>query len=182
MKPILLALTTTVTLTTGHSSIHSLTAVTITGDTVSLSQYRGKKLLIVNTASYCGYTPQFTDLQALYEKYKDHNFEIIGFPSNDFGKQDPGTDEEILHFCSSNYGVTFPMMSKVGIIKGDTSPVYKWLQRRELNGVSDAEVKWNFNKFLIDEEGRWVAHYGSKVKPLDTLITGWITGSSANSE
>jgi glutathione peroxidase len=156
-------------------TIHSVPVTTMAGDTINLSRFHGKKLLIVNTASYCGYTPQFADLQVLYDRYKASGFEIIGFPSNDFGKQDPGTNDEILHFCTSNYHVTFPMMSKVAIVNGDTSPVYKWLQRKDLNGVSDAQVKWNFNKFLIDEEGRWVAHYGSRVKPLDTLITGWIT-------
>jgi glutathione peroxidase len=160
------------------SSLHQFSAVTITGDTLSLSQYAGKKLMIVNTASYCGYTPQFADLQKLYEDYRGYGFEIIGFPCNDFGKQDPHSDSAILDFCTANYGVTFPMMSKVSIVKGDTVDIYKWLQRADLNGVSDAEVKWNFNKFLIDEEGRWVAHYPSKTKPADKAITDWITGST----
>lgn len=179
MKAVALYLILTSVMTTPEQhSLHQFTVTTITGDTISLSQFAGKKLLVVNTASYCGYTPQFEDLQTLYDRYKDHNFEIIGFPSNDFGSQDPGSDSDIMEFCRSNYRVTFPMMSKVVIAKGDTSPVYQWLQRKELNGVSDAQVKWNFNKFLIDEDGRWVAHYPSKVRPLDTLITNWIRSAA----
>ena len=159
-------------------SIHEFSALTIRGDTISLSQYSGTKLMIVNTASFCGYTPQFADLQLLYESYRDYNFEIIGFPCNDFGKQDPHPETEILQFCIENYAVTFQMMSKVAIVKGDTSPIYQWLQRVDLNGVSDARVKWNFNKFLIDEQGRWVAQYPSKVSPLNTVITNWIMKST----
>lgn len=143
-----------------------------------MSQYWGKKVMVVNTASFCGYTPQFTDLDSLYTQYHQYNFEIIGFPCNDFGSQDPHDDSTINQFCTGVYGVTFQMMSKIATISADTAPVYKWLQRQDLNGVSDAHVAWNFNKFLIDEAGHWVAHYLSPVSPLDTAITNWIMSPS----
>ena len=159
-------------------TFHDYSAVTITGDTINMSQYWGKKLLIVNTASFCAYTPQFADLENLYNQYHQYNFEIIGFPCNDFGSQDPHDDSTINQFCTGTYGVTFQMMSKIAIIAGDTSPIYKWLQRADLNGVSDAHVAWNFNKFCIDEAGHWVAHYLSPVLPTDTAITNWIMSPS----
>jgi glutathione peroxidase len=155
-------------------NFHEMEAVTIAGDTISLSQYAGKKLLVVNTASYCGYTHQFNDLEALYLQYGGPGFEIIGFPCNDFGSQDPGSDSTILDFCTSNYNVTFQMMSRISIKTGDTSLVYKWLQRANLNGVTDAAVTWNFNKFLIDAEGNWDGYYDSPVAPGDPAIVNWI--------
>ena len=161
-------------------NFHDLEAVTIGGDSISLSQYAGKKLLVVNTASYCGYTNQFNDLEALYLQYGGDGFEIIGFPCNDFGGQDPHSDSTILDFCSSNFNVTFQMMSRISIKSGDTSAVYKWLQRANLNGVSDAAVTWNFNKFLIDAEGNWAGYYDSPVAPADPEIVNWINdGTSA---
>ena len=136
-------------------SIYDYNAVTIVGDTIPMSQYLGKKIMIVNTASYCGYTPQFAQLQQLYQQYHvSNNFEILGFPCNDFGNQDPGTDSASLNFCSSNYNVTFQMMSHVNIVS-DTTDVYRWLQQQSLNGVSNAQITWNFHKFLIDETGHW---------------------------
>lgn len=155
-------------------NFHDFDVVTIEGDTISLSQYAGKKLLVVNTASYCGYTHQFNDLEALYQQYGGSNFEILGFPCNDFGSQDPGADSTILEFCTSNYNVTFQMMSRIYIKTGDTAAVYKWLQRGELNGVSDAAVTWNFNKFLIDAQGNWSGHYDSPVLPNNPAIVDWI--------
>jgi glutathione peroxidase len=155
-------------------NFYDLEAVTIEGDTISMSQYAGKKLLVVNTASYCGYTHQFNDLEALYLQYGGAGFEIIGFPCNDFGSQDPGSDSTILDFCTNNYNVTFQMMSRISIKMGDTSAVYKWLQRGNLNGVSDAAVTWNFNKFLIDAEGNWAGYYDSPVAPGDAAIVNWI--------
>jgi glutathione peroxidase len=161
-------------------NFHDLEAVTIGGDSISLSQYAGKKLLVVNTASYCGYTHQFNDLEALYLQYGGTGFEIIGFPCNDFGSQDPGSDSTIFDFCTGNYNVTFQMMSRISIKTGDTSEVYKWLQRANLNGVADAEVTWNFNKFLIDAEGNWAGYYDSPVAPGDPSIVNWINdGTSA---
>ena len=155
-------------------NFHDFDAVTIEGDSISLSQYAGKKLLVVNTASYCGYTHQFNDLETLYLQYGGSGFEIIGFPCNDFGSQDPGADSTILDFCTSNYNVTFQMMSRISIKTGDTAEVYKWLQRANLNGVADAAVTWNFNKFLIDTEGNWAGYFDSPVGPGDPAIVNWI--------
>jgi glutathione peroxidase len=130
----------------------------------------------VNTASKCGYTPQYEDLEKLYRTYGGDNFTVIGFPSNDFGWQEPGSEEEIAAFCSSKYDVTFPMMSKVktGANRGDD--IYQWLCNKEQNGVSDAKVSWNFNKFLIDENGHWVAHFPSSTGPMSTEITTFAAG------
>jgi glutathione peroxidase len=159
-------------------SFHELEAVTIDGDTISLSQYAGKKLLVVNTASFCAYTHQFNDLESLYLQYGGAGFEIIGFPCNDFGAQDPGSDSTIFDFCTGNYNVTFQMMSRIAIKTGDTSAVYKWLQRANLNGVADASVTWNFSKFLIDEEGNWAGYYDSPIAPGDAAIVNWINENS----
>lgn len=169
---------TAFTLAAQNPTFHSYEAETILGDTISLSQYYGKKVLVVNTASFCAYTPQFEDLENLYLQYKQNNFEIIGFPCNDFANQDPHSDSTILDFCTDNYNVTFQMMSKVQIVTGDTAPVYKWLQRADLNGVQNAHVAWNFNKFLIDETGHWVKHFTSSTLPGDTAITNWILSPS----
>lgn len=141
-----------------------------------LSQLKGKRVLIVNTASECGYTPQYTQLQELYELYGGENFTIIGFPSNDFGGQEPGSNADIAGFCQKNYGVTFPMMDKIAIKGDDAHPLYRWLTQKSENGVGDAEVRWNFNKFLVDENGNWVAHYGSKTEPLDEEILEFAKG------
>lgn len=140
------------------------------------AQFKGKRVLIVNTASECGYTPQYAQLEELYEMYGGDQFAIIGFPSNDFGGQEPGTNTEIAGFCQKNYGVSFPMMDKISIKGDDAHPLYQWLTRKSLNGVEDSEVKWNFNKFLIDENGKWVAWYGSKVEPLDDEIVRFAQG------
>jgi glutathione peroxidase len=159
-------------------SIHTFKALSITGDTINFADYYGKKLMIVNTASFCGYTYQFEALQRVYNRYRDLNFEIIGFPSNDFGSQDPGTDSTILEFCEENYQVTFQMMSKVVIAKPDTSEIYRWLQKKSRNGVQDARVTWNFFKFLIDETGKWVKYYPSTTAPEDSAIIQWIKSPS----
>jgi glutathione peroxidase len=157
-----------------QQNFHSYSAETILGDTISLSNYYGKKVMVVNTASFCGYTPQFAQLEQLYLQYQSNNFEIIGFPCNNFGNQDPHSDSAIFEFCTDNYNVTFQMMSRVDIVVGDTAPVYKWLQRSDLNGVEDVSVAWNFNKFLIDEQGNWVEHYLSQTLPNDSAIVNWI--------
>lgn len=163
----------TMAFTTSTKTIHEFKVKTIEGADFNFASLKGKKVLIVNTASECGYTPQYKDLEVLYKKYSSKNFVIIGFPCNDFGGQEPGSDAEIKAFCTKNYGVTFPMMEKVSIA---TSPVYKWLTSKSENGVLDASVKWNFNKFLIDENGHLVKYLASNVKPMDAEITNWIEG------
>jgi glutathione peroxidase len=154
-------------------SFHELSALDINGNTVSMSSFKGKKVLVVNTASKCGYTKQYAQLQELYESFKDKDLVVVGFPSNDFGGQEPGSEEEIAAFCQKNFGVSFPMMGKVSTKGSDQHPVYQWLTEQSRNGVMDAKVKWNFHKFLIDEEGRLVAEYPSGVTPLDEKILAW---------
>lgn len=159
--------------TSGTKSLHDFKARTLEGTVFDFASLKGKKVLIVNTASECGYTPQYKDLEALYEKYKAKNFVVIGFPCNDFGGQEPGSSKDIKAFCTKNYGVTFQMMEKVSIA---TSPIYKWLTSKAENGVLDATVKWNFNKFLVDEKGHLVKYLPSNTKPMDAEITNWIEG------
>lgn len=157
-------------------SFHALSATDINGQPVSMESFKGRKILVVNTASECGYTKQYAQLQELYAAYKDKGLVIIGFPCNDFGGQEPGSEAQIAAFCEKNYGVTFPMMAKVSVKGKDKSPVYEWLTSKEQNGVMDASVKWNFHKFLIDEEGRLVASHPSGVGPLDDEILNWVKG------
>ncbi|MEW6467422.1 MAG: glutathione peroxidase [Bacteroidota bacterium] len=158
------------------TSFYDFKVKDIEGKDFDFGTLKGKKVMIVNTASECGYTPQYADLQKLYEQYKDKNFVIIGFPANNFGGQEPGTNADIRQFCSKNFGVTFPMMEKISVKGDDTHEVYKWLTSKKRNGVSDAEVKWNFWKFLIDENGKWSKSLSSKVAPLDDEIVKWIEG------
>ena len=136
--------------------------------------FKGKKVLVVNVASKCGFTPQYAKLEELYEKYGKDDFVVIGFPANNFLHQEPGTNEEIKEFCTLNYGVTFPMMAKISVKGKDIAPLYQWLTHKSENGVSDAKIGWNFHKFLIDENGRWVASIGSTTSPLSQEIVGWI--------
>ncbi|MDR2361982.1 MAG: glutathione peroxidase [Prevotellaceae bacterium] len=160
-----------------ETGFYSFTVKTIDGDDFPLSQLKGKKVLVVNVASRCGLTPQYEALQALYDRYKDHNFVIIGFPANNFGAQEPGSNAEIKAFCTANYGVTFPMMAKISV-QGDTlAPLYKWLTSKAENGREDAEVRWNFHKFLIDETGQWVRSIDPRVLPTDESIVAWIEES-----
>ena len=133
--------------------------------------------MIVNTASKCGYTPQYKDLEQLYETYKDANFVIVGFPANNFAQQEPGTNEEIAEFCELNYGVTFPMMAKISVKGDDMHPVYRFLTERSKNGFKDSEVGWNFQKYLIDENGHVVNVIPSKTLPTDESIVAWIKKS-----
>ncbi|MGB0870218.1 MAG: glutathione peroxidase [Flavobacteriales bacterium] len=157
-------------------SIHQFTKVkTIEDEYFDFSTLKGKKVMIVNTASKCGLTPQYKDLQSLYEKYKSENFEIIGFPSNDFMSQEPGNNKEIVQFCTSNYGVTFPLMSKIKVKKEESQdPVYSYLTNKSLNKVADSKVSWNFQKYLIDENGFIAKIIPPRTNPLDTAITHWI--------
>jgi len=154
-------------------TLHDFKTQTLEGKDFNFADLKGKKVLIVNTASECGYTPQYVGLEGLYQMYKSKNFVVIGFPCNDFGGQEPGTNSDIKSFCSKNYGVTFPMMDKISI---KTSPIYQWLTSKKENGVLDATVKWNFNKFLIDEKGHLVKYLPSSVEPTDEQITNWIEG------
>ena len=161
---------------TPTSSIHQFKVKNIAGEWIDFSSLKGKKLLIVNTASKCGFTPQFKALESLFETYKDKNFMIIGFPCNQFGKQDPGSSSEIKDFCTRNYSVSFMMMEKVNV-KGDSvCELYKWLTRKELNGVESSSVKWNFQKYMIDENGFLVDYILSFKKPDCSKITTWIEG------
>jgi glutathione peroxidase len=156
-------------------TIYDYKVKTLEGKEYDLSALKGKKVMIVNTASECGYTPQYADLEQLYKEYGSKDFVILGFPANDFGAQEPGTNKQIREFCSKNYGVTFPMMEKITVKGEGIHPLYQYLTRKELNGVMDSEVKWNFQKYLIDEEGRLVDVISTKVKPTDEKVINWIT-------
>lgn len=151
-------------------AFHELAVAGIDGEEIHMSDFRGKYVLCVNVASKCGFTPQYKGLQELYEKYQD-KLVVIGFPSNQFLMQEPGSEEEIATFCEINYGVTFPLTEKIKVKGGGQHPIYAWLTQKELNGVSDAKVSWNFNKFLISPEGEWLAHFPSKVAPMSEEIT-----------
>lgn len=153
-----------------NQSIYNFKVEALEGGTIDFASYKGKKILIVNTASACGYTPQYKELQALYEKYKE-KLVIVGFPANNFGGQESGSNTEIKAFCEKNYGVSFPMAAKISVKGDDIAPIYKWLTSKEANGILDAEIGWNFNKFLIDENGKMVAYFPSKITPMSEEIT-----------
>ncbi len=160
-----------------QKSFHDFTVTDIQGNEFELSQLKGKKVLVVNTASKCGLTPQYEDLERLYQEYGDENFMIIGFPSNDFANQEPGSNEEIAAFCSLNYGVTFPMMSKVAVKGDEKHPLYQWLTEKEKNGLEDSKISWNFQKYMIDEEGSLVGHVPPRKKPYSSEILSWLEKS-----
>ena len=151
-------------------SIYDFKVEALDGGTIDLSKYKGKKILIVNTASKCGFTTQYEGLVALYKKYQD-KLVIVGFPANNFGGQEPGTNTEIKEFCKKNYGVTFPMAAKVSVKGDDKAPIFKWLTSKSENGVLDAEIGWNFGKFLLDENGHLLSYFPSKVTPMSEEIT-----------
>jgi glutathione peroxidase len=158
----------------GVSSVYDFKVTGLDGSTIDIAKYKGKKILIVNTASKCGYTPQYADLEKLYETYKD-KLVIIGFPANNFAQQEPGTSKEISEFCTKNYGVTFPMADKVDVIGDNIHPLFKYLtDQAKALGVADPVIKWNFTKFLIDENGKLIAVFPSKVKPTDDQITKYL--------
>jgi len=163
------------TVSNAQKSFYDFKVEAIDGTEFDLSQLKGKKVLVVNTASKCGFTPQYEGLEKLYEQYGGDRFVIIGFPANNFLNQEPGSNEEIATFCEKNYGVSFPMMSKVSVKGDDMCKVYQWLTEKSQNGVLDSEVSWNFQKYLIDENGKLVATYPPKTKPDDEKIVGWIT-------
>ncbi len=152
------------------SSFYDLSYTDINGNKVSMSEYKGKKILIVNTASKCGYTPQYKDLEKLYEERKG-NLVIIGFPANDFLGQEPGSNKEIAEFCSTNYNITFPMSEKITVKGDEMHPVYKWLTDKDINGWNTQEPKWNFHKYLVNENGELIKVFPSGVKPYDKELT-----------
>ncbi len=151
------------------NDIYYFKVTSVTGQPIDFSSFKGKKILIVNTASECGFTPQYAELEELYEHHKN-NLVIIGFPTNDFGGQEPGSNHQIDSFCKKNYGVTFPITEKITVKGPQTAPIYKWLTSKEKNGVLDAVIKWNFNKFLIDEKGHLIKKFESAVSPLSHEI------------
>jgi glutathione peroxidase len=164
MKLLLSIMLFAATTTLSAQSIHSFTVKGIDGKDIKMASFKGKKILVVNTASKCGYTPQYESLEKVYEQYKD-KLVIIGFPCNQFGGQEPGSNEEIVEFCKKNYGVTFPLADKVDVKGTNTAAIYQWLTQKSKNGVLDANISWNFNKFLLDENGKMMAYYPSNVRP-----------------
>lgn len=156
---------------TDTNRIYDTELTTIDGNEITLEQYAGDVLLIVNTASECGYTPQYKDLQALYEKYSDQGLVVLGFPANNFGGQEPGSDEEIIEFCEINYGVEFPLFSKVSVKGEDINPLFDYLTSAE-NEDFEGEINWNFEKFLVDRNGNLIRRFRSKVEPMSSELTG----------
>lgn len=156
-------------------TIYQFKVKDLSGDEFDFASLKGKKILIVNTASKCGLTPQYKDLETIYEKYKDKNFVIIGFPANNFGQQEPGTNDEIGAFCQKNYGVTFPMMSKVSVKGSDICELYQFLTQKSRNGLQDSQVEWNFQKYLINENGELEKVVAPQVLPTDAEIVDWIS-------
>ena len=154
------------------NTIHAFKVESIEGGKIDFAQFKGKKLIIVNVASACGYTPQYEQLQELYEGFSD-KLTIIGFPANNFGGQEPGSNKEIKEFCSIRYGVTFPMAAKIDI---NTHPVYQWLTQKAQNGILDSKVNWNFQKYLLDENGQLAHCLPSAISPFDDEIMDWISG------
>jgi len=152
------------------SDIYNIKFKNILGENLSFREFRGKKILVVNVASYCGYTTQYKDLQKLQDSYSDR-LQVIAFPCNDFGFQEPGSDSQIVQFCESNYNIKFPVMSKINIRKKPIHPVYEWLTNSDLNGWNDSKPRWNFYKYLIDENGKLIKSYGSNTSPLSPEIT-----------
>ena len=171
MKTLFLSLLIAVTLT--GTSIYDFKVPGLLGNEIDLAQFKGKKIMIVNTASKCGNTPQYADLEKLHEKYKD-KLVIIGFPANNFGQQEPGSKEEIAEFCKKNFGVTFPMADKVSVKGDDIAPIYKFLEEEAAKkGLADP-VKWNFGKFLLDEKGNLIATFSPKTLPMSDEILKYL--------
>ena len=166
--------TTSVTMT--KQSIHQFKVTDLSGNTFDFASLKGKKVIVVNTASKCGLTPQYKDLETLYTTYKDKGLVIVGFPANNFFSQEPGTNEEIAQFCQLNYGVTFPMMAKVSVKGKDMCEVYKFLTKQAKNGVEDSDVEWNFQKYLLNENGELEKVISPRTKPLDEEIVNWVKG------
>jgi glutathione peroxidase len=159
-----------------RASIHDFKVQDLEGNQFDFSTLKGKKIMVVNTASKCGLTPQYKDLQELYEQFKADDFVIIGFPANDFMSQEPGTSDEIASFCERNYGVTFPMMDKITVKGKEMHPVYQFLTQKAKNGVADSEVEWNFQKYLLNENGQLDMIISPRTLPTDAKVINWIEG------
>jgi len=157
-------------------NIYQFKVEDLSGKTFDFASLKGKKVIIVNTASKCGYTPQYKQLEALYKQYKSKGLVIVGFPANNFASQEPGTNKEIAAFCEQNYGVTFPMMDKVSVKGSDMTAVYQFLTQKSKNGLKDSQVEWNFQKYLINEKGELEQVYLSAVEPTDAKIVNWVKG------
>lgn len=157
-----------------RKTLHDFKVEDIYGDPFDLASLAGKKVMVVNTASKCGLTPQFEDLEKLYQEYRESGFVIIGFPANNFMNQEPGSNEDIIEFCQANYGVSFPMMTKISVKGDDMAPLYQWLTQKSQNGKLDAEVSWNFQKFLIDEQGNLVDVLSPREKPYSEKVVAWL--------
>lgn len=155
------------------ATIHKFKVEGLEGNEIDFSSFKGKKILVVNTASKCGFTPQYSSLEKLYDEYKD-KLVIVGFPANNFGQQEPGSNEEIAEFCIKNYGVSFPMAAKVSVKGEDIAPIFKWLTSKSENGVMDAEINWNFTKFLLDENGVLIKKFDSKIDPMNEEVVALI--------
>lgn len=155
-------------------SIYQFKVTDLSGKEFDFASLKGKKILVVNTASKCGLTPQYKNLQTIYDQYKDKNLVIVGFPANNFASQEPGTSTEIAEFCQQNYGVTFPMMDKISVKGNDMAPIYQFLTEKSKNGLQDSEVQWNFQKYLIDENGHLAKVVSPKTLPTDPEIVDWI--------
>ncbi len=182
MRPFLFVLLLTFSFlsasTAQPKTFHDFIVVDIDGKEVNMSDFKGKKILVVNVASKCGNTPQYEGLEKLYKKYGSEKFVVIGFPANNFMGQEPGSDEAIKEFCSSQYQVTFPLMSKISVKGKDKAPIYQWLTQKSENGVMDAEVTWNFQKFMIDENGKLVGTVKPGVDPETAEIINWLEGKT----
>jgi glutathione peroxidase len=157
-----------------RQSIYQFKVKDLSGNEFDFATLKGKKILVVNTASKCGLTPQYKNLQTIYEQYKDKNLVIIGFPANNFMSQEPGSSTEIAAFCEKNYGVTFPMMSKISVKGSDMAPIYQFLTQKNRNGLESSSVQWNFQKYLIDENGYLDKVVGPQTLPTDDEIVNWI--------
>ena len=165
---------TVMTTNLAKETIYQFKVTDLSGDTFDFATLKGKKIMIVNTASKCGLTPQYKDLEALYKEYSSKGFVIVGFPANNFASQEPGTKEEIATFCQQNYGVTFPMMDKVSVKGSDMCAVYQFLTQKAKNGLKDSEVEWNFQKYLLNEKGELVDVISPRTLPTDPKIVNWI--------
>lgn len=155
------------------NSIYDFKVESLDGKTIDFADFKGKKILIVNTASKCGFTKQYAELEELYKSYKD-NLVIVGFPANNFMHQEPGNNADIAEFCQKNYGVSFPMASKISVKGKDMAPIYQWLTNKHYNKIESSSVKWNFQKYLIDEKGNLVQHFAPAVKPLSDEIVNLV--------
>lgn len=155
-------------------TIYQFKVTDLSGKEFDFASLKGKKILVVNTASKCGLTPQYRNLQTIYDQYKDQNLVIVGFPANNFMSQEPGTSAEIATFCERNYGVTFPMMDKISVKGSDMAPIYKFLTQKSKNGLQDSEVQWNFQKYLIDENGFLAKVISPQTLPTDPEVVNWI--------